>query len=83
MSWKENTKLGDISCSERHCLTESKKYRNKHTLLLPVLQQKLTSQLLNNTARKAEGESGSRKAEGLAVEIDRKSIYEVEEEMQQ
>nr|POF15867.1 hypothetical protein CFP56_17107 [Quercus suber] len=56
---------------------------NKHTLLLPVLQQKLTSQLLNNTARKAEGESGSRKAEGLAVEIDRKSIYEVEEEMQQ
>nr|POE93139.1 hypothetical protein CFP56_40293 [Quercus suber] len=37
----------------------------------------------NNTARKAEGENGSRKAEGLTVEIDRRSIYEVEEEMQQ
>ncbi|KAF3963369.1 hypothetical protein CMV_012227 [Castanea mollissima] len=37
----------------------------------------------SNTARKAEGESRSRKAEGLAVEIDRRSIYEVEQEMQQ
>ena len=38
--------------------------------------------LQNNTARKAEGESGSRKAEGLVVEIGRRFIYEVEEVQQ-